>query len=170
MTTRRAAKAAARRQGEAVPGGTDFSLIARVEEQIRDAALSDLDVLISGGSDRVRKLLARLIHRRSSRGDGPFVVLDRSGLEHLLRQRQDQNQDGIDRGPLAQFPLWGSAFIQELGDLNPDLQERLSQLLQRRAFERSRWGARGEVRILAGTAYRLHERLSSEDFSPELFY
>ena len=147
---------------------TEFAVIAHLEEAINDAARSDLDVMLSGGTARLRRLLARLIHRRSERDGDPFAVVKPSELEHVLLGRRQTDRSpgspGSKQGPA------GAAFVEDIGDLRPDMQERLLRLLDRRAAQRSKWDTRGARRLLVGTGYPLRDRVESGHFSRELFY
>ena len=147
---------------------TEFAIIAHLEEAINDAARSDLDVMLSGGTARLRRLLARLIHRRSERDGDPFAAVKPSELEHVLLGRRPTGRSpgspGSEQGPA------GAAFVEDIGDLRPDMQERLLRLLDRRAAQRSKSDTRGALRLLVGTGYPLRDRVESGHFSRELFY
>ena len=147
---------------------SEFTVIAELEDSINDAAHSDLDVMLSGGTARLRKLLARLIHRRSGRGREPFVLVPPDGLEPaLLGQGQAGNEPGS-AGSEAALP--GTAYVEDIGDLRADTQARLLRVLDRRAAQRTRIGSRGTPRLLVGTGGSLRDRVNSGHFARELFY
>ena len=64
----------------------------------------------------------------------------------------------------------GAAFVEDIGDLRPDMQERLLRLLDRRAAQRSKSDTRGALRLLVSTGYPLRDRVESGHFSRELVY
>ena len=147
---------------------TEFAVIAHLEEAITDAARSDLDVMLTGGTARLRRLLARLIHRRSERDGDPFAVVQPHELERsLLGRRQAGLRPGTagsERAPA------GSAFVEDIGDLRADTQTRLLRLLDRRAAQRTKGDTRSTPRLLVGTGHSLQDRVESGHFSRELFY
>ena len=131
---------------------TKFS--RRLEEQIKDAIDSDLNVLISGGTPRVRWLLAGLIHREGSRRRAPFVSFHSRDIGRTERL----------------FPETGTVFVVQIDDLSPDAQTGLMKILDRRGSDGTKYNADNRVRILAGVSAELVERVDSRLFLPELFY
>lgn len=144
--------------------GSELTLITSLEGQIRDAVRSDLDVLISGGTERVRRLLAKVIHRRSSRGKLSFVVLDLADIP-----------TPVPGWPLPRLPRAATVFVAEIADLTSDNQVFFGRLLEARSRERAE-GTVGpsdyhtQPRIVAGTAYDLTGRVQDGLFAPDLFY
>ena len=144
--------------------GNELVLIASLEGQIRDAARSDVDVLISGGTERVRRLLAKVIHRRSTHGALPFVTLHADALSKPGRGRD-----------LAQFPSAATVFVEEVSGLSANSQQLFGQLLERRAFNRTQVHYPSDhlhidPRVVVGTAHDLATESRLGTFSPQLFY
>ena len=159
------ASRAALRIGPPAFAGSEFALIASLEGQIRDAVRSDLDVLVSGGTEQVRRLLAKVIHRRSLRGRLPFVVLDPTYVATSILGWSS-----------AQLPHAATVFVAEIAELTTDSQMLLGQLLEGRARGRAQRTLDPsdhtdvQPRIVSGTAYDLTKRIQNGTFSRDLFY
>jgi DNA-binding NtrC family response regulator len=129
-----------------------------VERDIECAIRSDLNVLISGGDDRRRLSLAHVLHQRTRRMDEPFVVMERDRLS------------GVGGG--WEFPLGGTLFIEEVGDLSPTMQAELMVFLDRRGAQSK--GGRlhhfRRTRVVAATTYSLFEQIAEQRFCENLFY
>ena len=113
----------------------------------------------------MRRLLAKVIHRRSSRGELPFVVLDLADI-----------RTPIHGWPLPRLPRAATVFVAEIADLTADSQLLFGQLLEDRARGRAERTTdpsdhiHTEPRIVAGTAYDLTRRVQDDTFAPDLFY
>jgi len=118
---------------------------ATVAHDIECAARCVATVLITGGDPTRRLAAARLVHERSARCAGPFVVCD--GAETCW-----------------EAAAGGTAFLQEVGDLDAVRQNELLQLLDR---PRDRPNA---LRIIGGSGCDLAQRIAANTFSDTLFY
>ena len=103
----------------------DARFVGTLEPQLREAARSDLDVLVSGGSDRLRRLVPRLVHHWSDRRALPFIVLEPDRIALPAR-----------RWVLPKLPKAGSILIAEITALSTESQFFLGQLLEQRARRR----------------------------------
>jgi DNA-binding NtrC family response regulator len=151
----------------------------KVFETIELVAASDVDVLVLGETGTGKELVARSIHRRSRRANGPFVPIDCGAIpENLLESEFFGHERGAFTGAdhrrigLLEFADQGTFFLDELGELPILLQSKLLRTLQERKIRRV--GGREEidvdVRVVAATAQPLEEMIRQERFRQDLYY
>ncbi|REK09939.1 MAG: sigma-54-dependent Fis family transcriptional regulator [Planctomycetota bacterium] len=172
-----------RRQIERPYGFDDMSggsqAMRKVFETIEQVAESDVDVLVVGETGTGKELVARSIHRRSRRADGPFVPVDCGAIpENLLESEFYGHEKGAFTGAesrrigLLEYADGGTFFLDELGELPMLLQAKLLRTLQERKIRRV--GGREEidvdVRIVAATARNLDEMIRKSAFRQDLYY
>ncbi len=153
--------------------------IRKVQEQIRQAARSIINVVLLGESGTGKELLARALHHESPRRDGPFVVLNCAAapaelLETLLfGHRQGAFPGAVEsqRGRILMAD-GGTLFLDEIGEMLPQLQAKLLRTLQERTI--MPMGANAEipvdVRIVAATSRDIQQQLADGRFRQDLFY
>jgi DNA-binding NtrC family response regulator len=136
-------------------------------------------VLIEGESGTGKELVARAIHRRSSRAAGPFVTVNSAAIPQSLIEAEFF---GVERGAYTdakesrpgKFELahGGTLFLDEVGDLPLDAQAKLLRVLQ--DHEVCRLGGskatRVDVRVIAATNQDLEEEIRRKRFREDLFY
>ena len=151
----------------------------KVFELIEQVADSDVDVLVRGETGTGKELIARSIHRRSRRAEGPFVPVDCGAIpESLLESEFFGHERGAFTGAesrrigFLEFADRGTFFLDELGELPLVLQAKLLRTLQERKIRRV--GGREEiaidVRVVAATARPLEEMIRQERFRQDLYY
>jgi DNA-binding NtrC family response regulator len=151
----------------------------KVFDTIDQVADSDVDVLVVGETGTGKELVARSLHRRSRRADGPFVPVDCGAIpENLLESEFYGHERGAFTGAdsrrigLVEFADRGTFFLDELGELPLLLQAKLLRTLQERKIRRV--GGREEidvdVRIVAATARNLDEMIRQGSFRQDLYY
>ena len=151
----------------------------KVFDTIDQVANSDVDVLVVGETGTGKELVARSIHRRSRRAQGPFVPVDCGAIpESLLESEFFGHERGAFTGAdsrrigLVEFADRGTFFLDELGELPLVLQAKLLRTLQERKIRRV--GGREEidvdVRIVAATARNLDEMIRQNRFRQDLYY
>lgn len=150
-----------------------------VYKLIEDVAPTDATVLIQGESGTGKELVARAIHRQSSRRDKPFVVINCSAypstlLESELFGHEKGAFTGASRRRSGRFEQahGGTVFLDEIGEISPTAQIKLLRVLQSQKFERigGEQTLAVDVRILAATNKNLLEEVKAGKFREDLFY
>jgi DNA-binding NtrC family response regulator len=153
-----------------------LSLVIRLARRVADTPLT---VLIEGESGVGKEVLARYIHSRSDRADGPFVTVNVSAVPATLLGSYWFGHvkgafTGADRTNIGKFELadGGTLFLDEVGELDGEAQLKLLRVLQEREIERL--GANEptpvNVRVLAATNKRLHDEVKFGRFREDLYF
>ena len=146
---------------------------------IEDIAPTDATVLIEGESGTGKELVARAIHQRSARGEGPFIVINCSAYPAtLLESELFGHEKGAFTGAIRQragrFEQadGGTVFLDEIGEIPPSAQIKLLRVLQTQKFERlgGEKTIEVDVRILAATNKDLLQEVKNGEFREDLFY
>jgi NtrC-family two-component system response regulator AlgB len=170
-------------QVRAVVPETDLHTDEPVMKQALDlafkAAASHASILLRGESGTGKGVLARAIHARSLRADGPFIMVHCPSLSAELLESElfghvrgaftGAVRDTVGKVAVAEG---GTLFLDEIGDLPPALQPKLLRLLQEKQYERvgeTRTRA-GDVRILAATNRNLEAETAAGTFRDDLLY
>jgi two-component system nitrogen regulation response regulator GlnG len=142
-------------------------------------AASDATVLVLGESGTGKELVARAIHRFSSRVSGPFIAVNASAipselLESVLFGHEKGAFTGATETRKGKFELaaGGTLFLDEIGDMPANLQAKILRVLENREFERV-GGQRSlisDVRIISATHRELWEAVKEGDFREDLYY
>jgi sigma-54 dependent transcriptional regulator, flagellar regulatory protein len=153
--------------------------VRHVREQIGQVARFDSNVLISGESGTGKEGVARELHARSLRSNGPFVPVNCGAIPaELLESELFGHEKGAFTGAIAtrrgRFELaqGGTLFLDEIAEMSPVMQVKLLRVLQERVFERvgSCDVRQCDVRIVAATNRRLDQEVASGRFRADLFY
>jgi two-component system response regulator FlrC len=151
----------------------------RLAELARRVAQSDCTVLIVGESGTGKEVLARFVHRHSSRAAGPFVAVNCAAIpETMLEAILFGYERGAFTGAQAAHPgkfeqaQGGTLLLDEVTEMPLALQAKLLRVLQEREVERL--GGRApvalDVRMLATTNRRLREEVAAGRFREDLYY
>lgn len=158
--------------------GTDEKMLA-IYSFASKVAASDATVLISGETGTGKELLARAIHRSSPRGREPFVAVACSSLPETLieaelfgHERGAFTGAGTARRGRFEAAERGTIFLDEIGELSPNMQVKLLRVLQERSFERlgSNQVRSMEARIICATNRDLMELVKAGSFRADLYY
>ncbi len=150
-----------------------------VFDQVAQVARSDATVLIRGESGTGKELVANAIHYNSLRASKPFVRVNIAALpDSIIESELFGHETGAFTGATKQrqgrFELahGGTIFLDEIGDLSPQLQVRLLRVLQEKEFERvgGTETIKVDVRIIAATNRELEKLMENDTFRHDLYY
>jgi transcriptional regulator with GAF, ATPase, and Fis domain len=164
--------------------GTDVIIgqsqaIRDVLEQARQVASTDSTVLLLGETGTGKELIATHIHELSARRGRIMVRVNCSAIPSTLMESELFGREkGAFTGALARqigrFELadHSTIFLDEIGELQPDVQVKLLRVLEERQIERlgSPKGVHVDVRIIAATHRNLEKRIGEGAFREDLFY
>jgi Nif-specific regulatory protein len=151
----------------------------KVFDFIRRVAPTDSTVLIQGESGTGKELVARALHRNSSRAEQPFVAINCAAIaETLLESELFGHEKGAFTGAAAQkkgkveVAEGGTLFLDEIGELASGLQAKLLRVLQEREFERlgGTKPIKLNIRLIAATNRSLPEAVKAGTFRNDLYY
>lgn len=143
------------------------------------AADSTASVLITGENGTGKELVARSLHRLSSRAHQPFCAVNCAAIpEELIESELFGYEKGAFTGAVAQKPgrfdqaHGGTLFLDEIGDMSLKAQAKVLRILQEQCFERV-GGTRViqvDVRVVAATNKDLQQEIAAGRFREDLFY
>ncbi len=148
-------------------------------EAVQRVARSRLPVLLQGESGTGKELFARAVHEASDRQDGPFVVVDCSGLpDTLFESELFGHEKGAFTGAqhrkpgLVETAAGGTLFLDEIGDVPLGMQVKLLRLIESGTFRRV--GAtetqQADFRLVAATHKPLQRMVAEGTFRQDLYY
>jgi transcriptional regulator with GAF, ATPase, and Fis domain len=170
------AEAAVRQYGDLLGAGQGMREVFR---RIEKVAATDVSVLVSGETGTGKELVAREIHRRSGRAQGPFVAVNCAAIpEGLLESELFGHVKGAFTGAVAtragrfQAAHGGTLFLDEVGEMPGALQVKLLRALQERTVVKV-GDTRPEpvdIRVVAATNKVLEEEIARGAFREDLYY
>jgi two-component system response regulator FlrC len=150
-----------------------------VVDALRRVAATNTSVLFSGESGTGKEVAARTLHAWSRRADGPFVAVNCAAMaETLLESELFGHEKGAFTGATAarrgriELADGGTFFLDEIGEMKPDLQVKLLRVLQDRRFERV-GGTRtleSDVRWVSATNRDVDSLRQSGRFRDDLYH
>ncbi|ODU12872.1 MAG: Fis family transcriptional regulator [Thiobacillus sp. SCN 64-35] len=151
----------------------------RLLEMARQIAPTDCSVLITGESGTGKELLAKYIHRQSTRRDGPYVAVNCGAFaEQLLANELFGHEKGAFTGAtalkkgLVETSAGGTLFLDEVTEMTPAMQVKLLRVLQEREVLRL-GGTRPvkcDVRVVAATNRDVLESVRNGSFREDLYF
>lgn len=154
-------------------------VMRELDEAINHVAASDATVLVTGESGTGKELIAREIHRRSSRRDAPFLAVNCAALSAGLLESELFGHEkgaftGAERFRKGRFELaeGGSILLDEVSEVDTAIQAKLLRVLQEKTFERvgSSLTRKADVRIIATTNRDLQKAIECGKFRQDLFF
>ncbi|MBA1334066.1 MAG: hypothetical protein HPY66_1550 [Firmicutes bacterium] len=157
----------------------DSDKILELKKIIPVVAASDSTVLITGESGTGKELVAKLIHQKSGRKDRPMVKVNcasfaRTILESELFGHERGAFTGANYTKKGRFEMadGSTLFLDEIGDISPNIQVKLLRVLQEKEFERV-GGTRpisADFRLICATNRDLKEEIAKGRFREDLYY
>lgn len=150
-----------------------FQLIGKLAED------DQTTILIQGESGTGKELVAKAIHNHSARASHHFVPLNCAAIpDDLLESELFGHTKGAFTGAVSakigriEYANGGSLFLDEIGDMKPNLQAKLLRVLQEREFEPigALKAVPVDVRVIAATHRNLEQMVSEGIFREDLYY
>lgn len=148
-------------------------------KRVDKVSTTDIGVLIRGETGSGKELIAKELHKRSNRSEGPFVAINCGAIpENLLESELFGHEKGAFTGAHAanagkfQTAHGGTLFLDEIGDMPFTLQAKILRALETRQITRV-GGTKPEevdIRIVAATNRNLEEAVAAKEFRQDLYY
>ena len=164
----------------------EFTVIAEDEamlallERAKRVARSDVSVLLTGKSGTGKDVVARTIHRHSSRADRPLISINCASLpDTLLESELFGHTKGAFTGAVSDRPGFfeaangGTIFLDEIGEISRNFQPKLLRVLENGEFHRignAKQIIKVDVRIIAATNLDLERAILTGNFREDLYY
>ncbi len=153
--------------------------LREVLDLVRTVAPTDSTALIEGETGTGKELIAHAIHEHSTRRHRPFVKVNCAAIPlGLLESELFGHERGAFTGAVTrkvgrfEAANQGTLFLDEVGDIPPELQPKLLRVLQDGEFERlgSTQTQRANVRLVAATNRDLAKLVAQNQFRRDLYY
>src|ERR1700752_4995043 len=153
--------------------------LAEVIERVKLVASTDSSVLILGETGTGKELVARAVHSNSERRNRPLVKVNCAALPvGLIESELFGHEKGAFTGAtdrrIGRFELanGGTIFLDEIGEVSPEVQLKLLRVLQEREFERlgGRETIKVDVRVIAATNRDLQRAIAEGSLRQDLYY
>jgi transcriptional regulator with GAF, ATPase, and Fis domain len=151
----------------------------QVLTQATQVAATTTTVLLLGESGTGKEVVARFLHRGSSRNSGPFIALNCAALpEQLLEAELFGYERGAYTGATQSKPgqleqaSGGTLFLDEVAEMSPTAQAKFLRVLQEREFQRlgGTRVLRTDARVVAATNRDLERAIVNGQFREDLYY
>ncbi|MEW5815152.1 MAG: sigma-54 dependent transcriptional regulator [Spirochaetota bacterium] len=151
----------------------------KVRELIAQSAATDARILILGDNGTGKELVAREIHRQSSRVSGPFVEVNCAAIpETLIESELFGHEKGAFTNAIArrkgkfEIAHKGTLFLDEIADMSLSAQAKVLRVIQELKFERIGGEASisVDVRLISATNKNIQEEIREKRFREDLFF
>jgi two-component system nitrogen regulation response regulator NtrX len=157
----------------------ESTVMRRLRETIERAAPTPATVLVTGESGTGKELVARAIHRRSARRNGPLVQVNCAAIpDELIESELFGHEKGSFTGAVRRqtgkfvSAHGGTIFLDEVGDMSPRTQAKVLRVLQNGEVEPvgAEKTVQVDVRVVAATNRDLEAEIAAGRFREDLFY
>jgi transcriptional regulator with GAF, ATPase, and Fis domain len=158
--------------------GAEFGLRG-VMEMVRQVAPLASPVLLLGETGTGKEMIARAIHNLSTRREGPFVTVNCGAIhESLVDSELFGHEKGAFTGAISQRrgrferANGGTIFLDEVGELHPEVQVRLLRVLQEKEIERvgGTKPIKVDIRVIAATNRDIKKMVRAQQFREDLYF
>ncbi|HEY2246346.1 MAG TPA: sigma-54 dependent transcriptional regulator [Bradyrhizobium sp.] len=148
----------------------------QLRQTIERAAKANSRILVVGPSGAGKELAARTLHQHSTRTEGPFVVINAAAI---TPERMEEEMFGVEQAMGDQRKVGaleeahgGTLFIDEIGDLPRETQNKILRVLVDQTFLRvgGTNKVQVDVRIISSTARNLEEEIAAGRFREDLYH
>ena len=153
----------------------DSKNISNVREQVEKISITDSRVLINGPSGSGKELVARKIHKKSKRNDGPFIILNGALLDtnkyELELFGEEKDNGSISYGALEKANK-GTLLIDQVSEIPLDIQSKILRVLTDQKFKRLNGNntVNVDVRIVCSSSKNLLEEIKIGNFREDLYH
>ncbi len=153
--------------------------ILEIKKMLERVAPTESRVMITGENGTGKELVARWIHEKSNRADGPMVEVNCAAIpSELIESELFGHKKGSFTGAIADKPgkfesaNGGTLFLDEIGDMSQDAQAKVLRALQENKITRvgDNKEIKVDVRVLAATNKDLREEIASNRFREDLYH
>jgi two-component system nitrogen regulation response regulator NtrX len=153
--------------------------ILEIKKMLERVAPTESRVLITGQNGTGKELVARWIHEKSNRADGPMVEVNCAAIpSELIESELFGHKKGSFTGAIADKPgkfesaNGGTLFLDEIGDMSNDAQAKVLRALQESRITRvgDNKEIKVDVRVLAATNKDLREEIAAGRFREDLYH
>ena len=153
--------------------------MTQVFARIDRIAPTNVNVLVLGETGTGKELVAREIHKRSDRSDGPFIAINCGALpDNLMESEIFGHSKGAFTGAIAdkkgcfEVAEGGTLFLDEIGDMSAKLQVKLLRAIQERQITRvgDTTPRDVDIRLITATHVDLEAAIAHGQFREDLYY
>ncbi|MFC1673292.1 sigma-54-dependent transcriptional regulator [Pseudomonadota bacterium] len=153
--------------------------ITQVRQAVERVAQANSRVLVTGPSGSGKEVVARMLHDRSVRSGGPFVVVncatmepDRMEMELFGNEAPAEDGEGGRKIGYFEAAHTGTLFLDEVTDMPLETQGKIVRVLQEQIFERVGGSTKVEVdvRVVASATRDIQDEIKQGNFREDLFY
>jgi two-component system nitrogen regulation response regulator NtrX len=164
----------------ASPAGAELigsaPIISQLRGTIERVAATNSRVLISGPAGAGKELIARMLHTRSTRAEGPFVAINAASINPDRMESELFGEEGADGRPrkigVFEQAHTGTLFLDEVGDMPLETQSKILRVLVDQRFRRQdgNTDVQVNVRVISSTSRELQAEIERGRFRADLFH